>query len=154
MDRLALSRQTLRCQRNYSISTSTLLGLWIFHAPDGPDPNRPHPMTLLRSLYLWNGLTNSRAVFFVRCHHSINFVFDLHRYPPVPATARVTCRARGCLRHTSLDNSMTAGPIALKSFTQVRGEVHLHVRTCTPLYHILKTAGLIAFKYSVWLGTH
>ena len=44
-------------------------------------------VTFLRSLYLWNGMTNSRAVFFVRCHHSINFVFDRHRYPPVPATA-------------------------------------------------------------------
>ena len=55
-----------------------------------PDPTRPDPITLLRSLYLWNGLTDSRAVFFVRCHHSINFVFDRYRYPPVPATARGT----------------------------------------------------------------
>ena len=76
-------------------------------------PTQPDPMTLLRSLCLWNGLTDSR-VFFVRCHHSINFVFDLHRYPPVPATARGTCRVRGCRRHSTLDNSMTAGPIAFK----------------------------------------
>ena len=49
--------------------------------PTQPDPALPDPMTLLGSLYLWNGLTDSRAVFFVRCHHSINFVFDRHRYP-------------------------------------------------------------------------
>ena len=60
---------------------------------------QPDPVSLLRSLYLWYGLTDSRAVFFVRCHHSINFVFDRQRYPPVPATARGTCRVRGCRRH-------------------------------------------------------
>ena len=76
-----------------------------------PDPTRPDPITLLRSLYLWNGLTDSRAVFFVRCHHSINFVFDPHRYPPVPATVRGTCRARGFRRHPTLDNSTTTGPM-------------------------------------------
>ena len=63
--------------------------------PTQPEPTRPDPITLLRSLYLWNGLTDSRAVFFVRCHHSINFVFDRYRYPPVPATARGTCRREG-----------------------------------------------------------
>ena len=75
---------------------------------------RPDPITLLRSLYLRNGLTDSRAVFFVRCHHSINFVLDLHRYPPVPATTRGTCRARGCQRHPTIDNFTTADPIAFK----------------------------------------
>ena len=79
-----------------------------------PDPTRPDPITLLRSLYLWNGLTDSRAVFFVRCHHSINFVFDRYRYPPVPATARGTCRGEGVEDTLSLGNSTTAGPIALK----------------------------------------
>ena len=69
--------------------------------PTRPDPTRPDPITLLRSLYLWNGLTDSRAVFFVRCHHSINFVFDRYRYPPVPATARGTCRGRATARGTS-----------------------------------------------------
>ena len=49
--------------------------------PTRPDPTRPDSITLLRSLYLWNGLIDSRAVFFVRCHHSINFVFDRSRYP-------------------------------------------------------------------------
>ena len=75
---------------------------------------RPDPMTLLRSLYLWNGLTDLRAVFFVRCHHSINFVFDRYRYPPVPATARGTCRGEGVEDTLSLGNSTTAGPIAFK----------------------------------------
>ena len=79
--------------------------------PTQPDPTQPDPMKLLRSLYIWNGSTDSRAVFFVRCHHSINFVFDLHQYPSVFATARGTCRARGCRRHPTLDNFMTAGPI-------------------------------------------
>ena len=75
-------------------------------------PTQPDPVTPLRTLYLWNGLTDSRAVFFVRCHHLIYFVLDRHRYPPVPATARGTCRLRGCRRHPTLDNSITAGPIA------------------------------------------
>ena len=79
-----------------------------------PDPTRPDPVTLLRSLYLWNGLIDSRAVFFVRCNHSINFVFDRCRYPPVPATARGTCRGEGVEDTLSLGNSTTAGPIAFK----------------------------------------
>ena len=56
-----------------------------------PNPTRPNPTPWRfweTYLYLWNGLTDSRAVFFFRCHHSINFVFDRHRYPPVSATAR------------------------------------------------------------------
>ena len=32
--------------------------------PTRPDPTQPDPITLLRSLYLWNGLTDSRSVFF------------------------------------------------------------------------------------------
>ena len=134
--------------------------------PTRPNPTQPDPVTLLRSLYLWNGLTNSRAVFFARCHHSINFVFDRHRYPPVPTTARGTCRVRGCRTHPTPGNSTTAGPIAFNcgvcvfrdqlahAFAQVRGEVHLHVRTCTPLFHISQTAGRIAFKFCVWLVIH
>ena len=60
--------------------------------PTQLNPTQPDPVTLLRSLYLWNRLTDSQAVFFVWCHHSMYFVFDRHRYPPVPATARDTCR--------------------------------------------------------------
>ena len=82
--------------------------------PTQPDPTQPDPITLLRSLYLWNGLTDSRAVFFVQCHHSINFVFDRHRYPLVPAMARGTCRGEGVGDTLSIGNSTTAGPIALK----------------------------------------
>ena len=59
-------------------------------------------------------MIDSRAVFFVRCHHSINFIFYRHRYPPVPAEARGTCRVRGCRRHPILGNSTTAGPITFK----------------------------------------
>ena len=40
------------------------------------------------------------------------------------------------------------------TFAQVKGGVHLHVRTCTSLFHILQTAGRIAFKFFVWIGTH
>ena len=60
--------------------------IWVCAAR--PDPTRHDPVTLLRSLYLWNGLTVSRSVFFVRCHHSINLIFDWHQYPPVLAPAR------------------------------------------------------------------
>ena len=107
-------------------------------------------------------------IFFVRYHHSINVIFDRHRYPPVPATARGTCRVRGCRRHPTLDNSMTAGPIGFKfgvslllqtshiaiNFTQVRCGVHLHVRTGRPLralFAISQTAGRTAFKFCIWL---
>ena len=41
-----------------------------------------------------------------------------------------------------------------KTFTQVRGGLHLHVRMCTPLFHTSQMAGRIAFKFGVWLGTH
>ena len=50
---------TLKC--NY------ITEIWVCAAR--PNPTRPDPVTLLRSLYLWNGLTDSRAVFFVRCRH-------------------------------------------------------------------------------------
>ena len=63
-------------------SAEFFCGLWEKSEYARPNPTRPDPITLLRSLYLWNGLTDSRTVFFVRCHHSINFVFDRHRYPP------------------------------------------------------------------------
>ena len=124
-----------------------------------PNPTRPDPMTLLRSLYLWNGLTDSRAVFFVRCHHSINSVFDLHRYPPVPATARGTCRVRGCRRHpTSVtprplarlrSNLVCAyGPAGYYFYTCLRwsASARAHVHT---LFHMSRTAGRSAFKFCV-----
>ena len=50
----------------------------------------------------------------VRCHHPINHVFDLYRYPPVPATARGTCRGEGVGDTLSIGNSTMAGPIAFK----------------------------------------
>ena len=33
------------------------------------------------------------------------------------------------------------------------GEVHLHARTCTPLFHISGTAGRIFLTFGGWLGT-
>ena len=36
-----------------------------------------------------------------------------------------------------------------KCFAHVWGRVHLHVRTCTPLFHISQTTGRIAFKFCV-----
>ena len=86
--------------------------IWVFAAPS--DPTQLHPVTVLRKVYLWKGLTDSRTVFFFRCHHSIKFIFYQHRYPPVPTEARGTCRVRGCRRHPTLDNSTTAGSIAFK----------------------------------------
>ena len=130
--------------------------------PTRPNPTRPHhAFEKLISLERVDRFTSGLLV---RCHHSINFVFDLHRYPPVLATARGTCRARGCRRHPILDNSMTAGPIAFKFgvrletiqllFLYVRDGMHLHMRTCTPLFHISRTAWSIVLKIVVWLGTH
>ena len=71
---------------------------------------------LFRRLYLWNRMSNSRGGMLMRYHHPINYAFDRHRYPPVPATARGyrNVPRRGCRRHTTLGNSTTAGPIAFK----------------------------------------
>ena len=88
----------------------------------GRPAGRPAVVTLFERLFLWNGMTNSRMVILIRCHHQINHVFDLYRYPPVPATARGTCRGESVEDTLSLGNSTTAGPIA--------------------------------FKFGVWLGTH
>ena len=41
-----------------------------------------------------------------------------------------------------------------KSFTQVRDGMHLHVRTCSPLFHISRTVWRIVLKFVVWLGAH
>ena len=88
----------------------------------GRPAGRPAVVALFERLFLWNGMTNSRMVILIRCHHQINHVFDRYRYPPVPATARGTCRGEGVEDTLSLGNSTTAGPIA--------------------------------FKFGVWLGTH
>ena len=39
-----------------------------------------------------------------------------------------------------------------KITTHVRGEVQLHVRTCTPLFRFSQTVGRIVFKFGVWRG--
>ena len=39
------------------------------------------------------------------------------------------------------------------SVTQVRDGMHLHVRTCTPLFHISRTVRRIVLKFGMWLGT-
>ena len=80
----------------------------------GRPAGRPAVVTLFERLFLWNGMTNSRTVILIRCHHPINHVFDRYRYPPVPATARGTCRGEGVEDTLSLGNSTTAGPIAFK----------------------------------------
>ena len=38
---------------------------------------------------------NLQTVFFVQCHHPINFAWDRHRNSTAPATVRGTCRVRG-----------------------------------------------------------
>ena len=39
------------------------------------------------------------------------------------------------------------------TFTQVRGGIHLHTRTCAPLFRISGTAGPIMLKFCIWHGT-
>ena len=118
------------------------------------------PLILFGCLFLWNGMTNSRTFILIRCHHPINHVFDRHGYPPAPATARGTCRGRGCRRHPLHRYLHDGWPGCVKvwrvlrdqlaiTFTQVRGGVNLHVRMCIPLFHISQTAGRIAFKFCV-----
>ena len=71
---------------------------------------RPAVVTLFERLFLWNRMTNSRTVILIRCHHPINHVFDRYRYPPVPATARGTCRGEGVEDTLSLGNSTNGWP--------------------------------------------
>ena len=75
---------------------------------------RPAVVTLFERLFLWNGMTNSRTVILIRCHHPINHLFDRYRYPLVPATARGTCRGESVEDTLSLGNSTTAGSIVFK----------------------------------------
>ena len=79
-----------------------------------PMSGRPAVVTFFERLFLWNGMTNSRTVILIRCHHPINHVVDRYRYPPVPAMARGTCRGEGVGDTLSIGNSTTAGPIAFK----------------------------------------
>ena len=60
-----------------------------------------------------------------------------------------TCR---CIPHQTCANQLSNG--SLLCFTHVWGGVHLHVRTCTPFFHILQTAGRIASKFGAWLWIH
>ena len=85
-----------------------------YERPAGRPAGRPAVVTLFERLFLWNGMTNSRTVIVIRCHHPINHVFDRYRHPPVPATARGTCRGEGVEDTLSLGNSTTAGPITFK----------------------------------------
>ena len=38
-----------------------------------------------------------------------------------------------------------------KQLTQAKDGVHLHVRTCVPLFHISGTVGRIALKFATWV---
>ena len=69
-----------------------------------------------------------------------------HVHTPLPYLANgwADCVQILCVTRDPLD----------KCVTHVRGGVHLHVRTCRPLFHISQTAGRIPFKFCVWLGTH
>ena len=55
---------------------------WVYYIWDKSQykrpAGRPVVVTLLKSLYLWNRMTNSLVVLFVRRHHLINFVFGRH----------------------------------------------------------------------------
>ena len=46
--------------------------------------------------------------------------------------------------------SVVRDPLAMR-FTQTKGGVHLHVRTCEFVFRISGTAGHIALKFGVWL---
>ena len=68
-----------------------------------------------------------------------------HVHIPFPdlASGWADCVHVWCLATDPLD----------KSFLQVRGGMHLYVRTCTPVFHISQTIGRIALKLGVWWAT-
>ena len=45
------------------------------------------------------------------------------------------------------------GPNRYELYTS-QGGLHLHVRTCTPVFHISQSAGRIAFELGVRLAAH
>ena len=53
---------------------------------------------------------------------------------------------------TSLIWCVVRDPLAMR-LTLLRGGVHLHVRTCTPLFRFSGTAGRIALKFGMLLET-
>ena len=68
------------------------------------------------------------------------------KYPSGPITSQRLDRLCSNLASVSVQVAMI--------FTQVRRGMHMHVRTCTHLFNISETAGRIALKFGVWLGTH
>ena len=54
----------------------------------------------------------------------------------------------------SRSNSVVGRDPLPTCFAQVRRGEHLHVRTCTPRFHISETTWRIALKFGMWLGTH
>ena len=70
-----------------------------------------------------------------------------------------TCAGATALQHlwNGLADCVQIWCVGLGSLTtcflKVMGGVHLHVRTCAPLFYISVTAERIVLKFSGWLGT-
>ena len=54
-----------------------------------PDPTRPDPMTLLKSLFLWNALADSRVVLFIVVYYCLSFISLKQPQTKGPLTAAV-----------------------------------------------------------------
>ena len=123
--------------------------------PNATRPNGHHPFEKLISLERVDRFTSG-----LLCSMS---PFNKFRIWPVPIPTGA-CHGtwhvpgRGCQLHNGWPDCVqiwcvTRDPLD-KCFTHVWGGVHLHVRTCTPVFQVPQTAGRIAFKFCVWLGAH
>ena len=88
-----------------------------FYIPEKSQYERPagHGPRSLNAYFSGNGMTNSRTVILIRCHHPINHVFGPVPIPTGACPRHVASAGERVSEDTlSLGNSTTAGPIAFK----------------------------------------
>ena len=62
-----------------------------------PDPTRPDPITLFKTLYLRNRISDRQAVFFDEYHLDVKVVWYGYHIASVPVMARGACQTWGTL---------------------------------------------------------
>ena len=82
-----------------------------------PDPTRPGPITIFKSLYLRNRMSDWQAVLFDEYHLDVKVVRDGYHIVSVPVMARGACQTWGTMgapKTLYLNNCTTVGPIGLR----------------------------------------
>ena len=124
---------------------------------------RPGPITLFKTLYLRNRMSDQQAVFFDEYHLDVKVVWRGYHIASVPVMARGACQTWvlwATPKTLYLNNRTTAGPIGLGLGIQLGHStdnsclwvilgVLQHVRTCTPHFYISRTAEPIALIFGM-----